>query len=58
MRNSWTQLKKVGALKLRNTSLQNVINVTLPDMSVDSFDAKAYIASFQQQLEDDGCCCD
>ena len=41
-----------------NTSLQNVINVTLPDMSVDSFDAKAYIASFQQQLEDDGCCCD
>ena len=41
-----------------NTSLQNVINVTLPDMSVDSFDASAYIASFQQQLEDDGCCCD
>jgi len=41
-----------------NTSLQNVINVTLPDMSVDSFDVKAYIASFQQQLEDDGCCCD
>ena len=41
-----------------NTSLQNVINVTLPDMSVDSFDVRAYIASFQQQLEDDGCCCD
>ena len=41
-----------------NTSLVNVINVTLPDMSVDSFDVTAYIASFQQQAEDDGCCCD
>ena len=47
-----------GDLLNGNTSLQNVINVTLPDMSVDSFDAKAYIASFQQQLKDDGCCCD
>jgi len=41
-----------------DTSLQNVINVSLPDMSVDSFDVKAYIASFQKQLTDDGCCCD
>jgi hypothetical protein len=41
-----------------DTSLQNVVSVTLPDMNVDSFDVKAYIASFQQQLEDDGCCCD
>jgi hypothetical protein len=41
-----------------DTSLQNVLNVSLPDMSVDSFDVKAYIASFQQQLKDDGCCCD
>ena len=47
-----------GDLLNGNTSLQNVINVTLPDMSVDSFDVRAYIASFQQQLEDDGCCCD
>jgi hypothetical protein len=41
-----------------NTSLQNVVSVSLPDMNVDSFDVKDYIASFQQQLEDDGCCCD
>ena len=41
-----------------DTSLQNVLSVSLPDMNVDSFDVKAYIASFQQQLEDDGCCCD
>lgn len=41
-----------------DTSLQNVVSVSLPDMNVDSFDVKAYIASFQQQLEDDGCCCD
>lgn len=41
-----------------NTSLQNVINISLPDMSVDSFDRDAYIASFQKQLTDEGCCCD
>ena len=41
-----------------DSTLQNVINVSLPDMSVESFDRDAYIASFQKQLEDDGCCCD
>lgn len=41
-----------------DTSLQNVINISLPDMSVESFDRDAYIASFQKQLTDEGCCCD
>jgi hypothetical protein len=47
-----------GNTSLDDTSLQNVLNISLPDMNVESFDVNAYIANFQQQLEDDGCCCD
>ena len=47
-----------GNTSLDDTSLQNVLNISLPDMNVESFDVNTYIANFQQQLEDDGCCCD
>ena len=56
--NSSVESNSGGNTSLDDTSLQNVLNISLPDMNVESFDVDAYIASFQQQLEDDGCCCD
>lgn len=56
--NSNVENNSGGNTSLDDTSLQNVLNISLPDMNVESFDVNTYIANFQQQLEDDGCCCD